>query len=540
MAAPKFNALQLGGLNVWEAPEGTVGLNRFVCRSGASRYGRGVFCMIRKDYNTLKAGGGGGGGGGSGGSSSTPYIQTLTMKGDPGPGISMPVIVAGAEPMLTGIKQDQGDNDLLKVTVYDFRAQNYTAVHKAYNVLVQGFPLDASDKPICYQSTLTSGSGGGAKIPWTWHDLLIDAEIIANPPGDLPAWTPYNLVWDNVPSSRALDDAAAQLFYIVGFNPFDKTGPGASNYSLFAPGTGFPSNTSLYQGMPPGALLSGQAPNTPRAAERNLIRFPKSFDVIFPGVGGNDPYDHRQYRSLGNDSGIDTAAGTPNGILQVGSQIAVWNGTAWVNQSDLDVVAADLAMRAGKFISQDYGQAEFAGIWPFQPDGVYRQVEWISDKNGARTILKSDNARDWLPTDQLNDPINLTAPQEVIGLGGMGDSIGPGGVNYVYPPARQLYILTGQATKPGTYTMKPIRMKNQIDATVAGQFTNANIGTGYGSNVYGINVNEAEKSPTAASQWDLDTTNTYQPQIVYPIAYFGPAGDGVDQYLISVRQGKFC
>jgi hypothetical protein len=34
----------------------------------------------------------------------------------------------------------------------------------------------------------------------------------------------------------------------------------------------------------------------------------------------------------------------------------------------------------------------YAGIWPFRPDGNWRQVTWISDKNGARTIVSTATA----------------------------------------------------------------------------------------------------------------------------------------------------
>lgn len=105
---------------------------------------------------------------------------------------------------------------------------------------------------------------------------------------------------------------------------------------------------------------------------------------------------------------------------------------------------------------------------------------------------------------------------------------------------RPLYVLTGNAAQSGTYTMQPLKINPVLDATIAGQFTNAQIGTPSGGTVYGINLAEANKSSGATSQWDLDTTGANEPQIVEALAFYKIAGDGKAQYLISVIQGESC
>jgi hypothetical protein len=219
---------------------------------------------------------------------------------------------------------------------------------------------------------------------------------------------------------------AARLFYVVAFN-HQGTSSVISSLNLLQPGEQVASNGTLYQQAFAMGVVVGGGP-----ALRNLTRLPTNIAVTFPAQqSGSDPYagGHFYYAKT-VASGINGASG---GIiaLPVGEVPAIWSGSAWSNQTLLDAIAADLAPRFGTFISQPFTQIELVGIWPFTPDGMYRQVEWISDKDGARTILKSDNAKDWLPTDQLNDPLMGVSPQEVVSLGGGLASIGSGGTKYV-------------------------------------------------------------------------------------------------------------
>lgn len=515
MATPTLNTTTLGGLSTYDPPDVSA-LNRFVCRSGASRWGTGVFVMLRSDYLTL----------------ATQATTTLVMKGDPGPGLTMTVVIGGAEPIITTTDPNPG-NDLVKVTVYDIRAQNFGSVQKGYNVMVDGFPLDGSFNPVCYSTTLESGS------TWPWKDLLTDSEIIAYTGDDdvflqyLPGWTPFNIIWDNVPSARALDEIAAQLFLVVGFNPFDPTGPGASNYILVQPNGGFSSNKDLAtQAENSGARLAGDTPGTNGGAQRNLYRLPKTFKVIFPGIGGKDPFDHRAYVSQQN-SEINNATGAP-GIVQMGMMPAIWNGSAWANQSTLDMVAMDMATRAGAFISQNFGQLEYAGIWPFQPDGVYRQVEWISypkghPQEGARTILKSDNAKDWLPTDQLNDPINLVSPQEIVGLGRSYGTIGAGGTKYVWRLGQAVGVaILANSSRPGEYQAN-IPLPTSCITSGSSSLAASDFGNFGSFNAYARNTREV-----GSASWALVSTSL--PDIVPGIIIGVSQADGKPVVEISVCQ----
>src|SRR6185312_2828395 len=504
-----LNTVTIGDLPVYDPPENVVGVNRFVMRTGASRCGRGVFLMIRKDYeklvtDTAKAGG----------------ATTLKMSGDPGPGLTLQVILAGAEPVSTTVGTSNRDTDLMKVTVYDLRAKNFLPINKFYNVMQDGFPFDGSNKPVCYQSTLKASDPGPGFEPWSWSGLLADAGIFAasgdTMPGDLPSWSPYNLVWDNVPLCLILDDIAAQLFYVVGFD--HQQAAIADAQTLFPPylsargteqqSTGYAANFDLINQIEPkGALLKGSIAGDPASAERNYNRLPGKINVVFRGTGDSDPYStHRSYTST-----VKTGFGSSDYsiVLNVGTQFAFWNGSSWANQSALDTVAADLAARAAIFISQGFGQAEYAGIWPFRPDGRIRQVEWVSypkghPQEGARTIIKSDNAKDWLPTDSLNDPINLTTNQEVIGLGGSASSIGSNGTKYIWdrnPPVR--LVIAANWSEPGVYTANPLTPVQIFSAGGTTAITLADIGTAAPQTVLAVNTYELNKDPTDVSQWDL-------------------------------------
>lgn len=474
-----LNTITLGGKPVYDAPEGVVGLNRFCMRTGASRFGHGAFIMLRSDYDSLVSGG-----------SNAP----LVMNGSPGPGLTLTVVVAGAEPISVATGSDRS-KDLVKVTVYDQRATNFSPIHKAYNVWQNGFPLDGSNNPKCYSSTLNGGS------TWSWGQLLIDSEITGAAPVGTPAWAPLNIIWQNVPSARALDDVAARLFYVVSYD-HQSSASIVSSLSLVAPGSQRADNSTLFQQATTMGAVIGGGP-----ALRNLARLPAQITVTFPGQqSGSDPYNNGDwYYAKTVSSGIAGAAGAAI-PLPVGEIIAIWNGSAWANQSTLDSIASDLGPRFGQFIAQGFAQYELAGIWPFKPDGIYRQVEWISDEKGARTILKSDNAKDWLPTDQLNDPLNGVCSQEVIALGGGIAASGAGGIQYIATaPAPSLFIVTSATSRHACYNgYNFVPGTNSISvSTSTSQFALSDFGSTGSIAVYLNNDQERGKSPSATQQWDL-------------------------------------
>jgi hypothetical protein len=401
-------------------PKDFAGINCFRMSTGASRYGVGCFAMLRGDYETLVDQAG------------TNAQATLAMNGSPGPGVSLTVILSMAEPLVTGVGEASSENDLMKITVFDRRCQNFGPVKKSYNVMSQGFPQTSGGLPQCYTSTLNGGMSPPtpASPAWTWAQLLNDSSAFptSQQPDDLPSWNPYNLIWDNVPLNRVSDDIAARLFYVVAFDHQNCT-PG-KNYglNLFAPGNGFDENDDVFTSANQYIVGGGDA-------DRNSTRLPGQIVVTFQGYNADDPttdpFKQRSHEKNVTIQGGSTDIRIP---LHIGEQVAIYSGGAWANQSTLDSIATDMAPRAAAFIAQDFSQYEFPGIWPFKPDGNYREVIWLSEPapRGARTIIKSHNAKDWLPTDALRDPINLVSNQEVVGIGTTTATIGAGGTKYVW------------------------------------------------------------------------------------------------------------
>lgn len=378
------------------------------------------------------------------------------MQGYPGTGVTIPVLLGGAEPIVQAANNDNSI-DFMRVVVYDLRAASFL-LQKSYNVVQDGFPFSSST-PICYSSTLKSSN------PWTWAQLINDMGVCRmdpqNPqPSNLPTWTPYNLIFDNIPALDALDDVAGQIFMVVGFdytqqfpyalqlfNPlpytssqFGSNNSGGTGQTLIGvigsppnvkiPDYGFQANADLMtQANLQGVIINGVPPAGDGESERNLGRLPGQISVTFPGSGGTDPYGaQRFYIKL-----TATGQGSMDFIvpLHIGNVIAGWNGSAWANQSALDAIAKDMVPRAVAWMNQPYGQGELGGIWPFKPDGIFRQIEWVSDEEGARTIVSGGNRFDWLPYKSLEDPIGLVSKQEVLAYGSGITGVTQSGVKFV-------------------------------------------------------------------------------------------------------------
>lgn len=424
---------------VHDPPPGVLGLNRLCLRTGASKYGKGVFVMVRGDYDALVTAAG------------KSAQATLNLTGSPGPGVTINVIIAGSEGLVQSVSSDDS-TDMVKVTVYDTRCRNFNPVKKYYNVMQQDFP-QSSGKTKCYSSTLNGSS------PWSWHDLLKDANLFleAQIPADIPSWTPYNLCWSDVPFARCCDDVAARLFYVIAFDHQKSTAGNNYGLNLHAPGDSFDENDQTFQ---QAVLYQTNGSD----ADRNNYRLPGAIKVCFQVYNADDPitdpYAHRTYEKQVTVGGGSTDIVIP---LHCSENVGIWSGGAVANQSDLDAIATDLAGRAFTFISQDFAQYEFPGIWPFRPDGTYRQVEWISDATGARTLVRKDNAKDWSPTDALADPINLVSNQEVVGIGQMNFAISPGGTKVGWGGGSGKYLIpaalsspAGSGTAGWTYTAKSL------------------------------------------------------------------------------------
>lgn len=103
------------------------------------------------------------------------------------------------------------------------------------------------------------------------------------------------------------------------------------------------------------------------------------------------------------------------------------------------------------------------------------------------------------------------------------------------PPTVGFFVLTGSATRYGTYTAhRLLPPTSQFDTTTASTFSSSDIGTSTTDSVYLINVREEGKSTH-----DLDSGGTF-----LPMKFFGVfnqmAADGKLCYLIDGRQGEAC
>lgn len=398
-----FNTVTLGGKPVYDTPH-CAPINSFFMHSGASRYGRGYFAMIRKDYDAIATGSGG------------LHTVMLKMDGVPGPGITLPVVIGGCEPISTQISKDPGNNpgDLVRVCVVDARAKKFNPTTREYNMYAQPFGWDdPNSRPQYFPETIDTGA------PWTWEDLIDDLgapELPAN-----PTWIPGNIVFDKMPLARAVDDVLGRLYLVCGW---DWTN---SEWTANEPGQFSDENTDLLEEAKSKAFLKGGQ------GELSIGRTPGNFDVWFRGLNLDDLSDpfatpgtfERNYSVTVNVSTNSTTQ-----PLACGEGIALYQGTAWLNSTDLTAIANDVGKRAYAALNVAPEMYEFAGIWPFEPDGAIRGIQWISEPApaGARTIVLVNNSRDFYPLDELASVFESWSNSLVVGLGttAVGMDSGPG------------------------------------------------------------------------------------------------------------------
>lgn len=403
---PILNTVTLGGKPIFDDP-GFVGCNYFCSHAGASRYGVGFFVMMRSDFDALIA---------EIGSSSQSQTFPLIMQSEQGPGLNIQVVVAGAEPQsVVAARVDSFGNhpsDLMRVKVVDQRALMFTPIAKSYNTMSQdggGFSWDAvHNSANCYPSTLISGFE-----TWTWIEIIDD---ISPNFGDLnfpantgPTWIPYNLTWDQIPLARLVDAIMSRLYYVVGWDIVN------NKWTCNIPGVLSPGNNTIFNNAKPANIAGG-------VGKRNLSRAPSKLLVGFRSFNADnitDPYDTtggyvrtKTYVENVNPQGVG-----PEQPLACGSAIAIWSGGAFVNDTQLQAIADDLAPRAFRAMTVPPGQYEFAGIWPFSPDGQIRGIMWVSDSEGARTVIRINNDRDFIPIDDLRRVMETWSNQLITGIG---------------------------------------------------------------------------------------------------------------------------
>ena len=446
MAAP---TLTLGGKTVWSIP-GDPAVNYFYSRTGASNYGYGFFMLTRADFMALL-----------GGSTNTVILE---MTGSYGPGLTQDVVLAGAEPYATttgdvrsnGSTESSAGNlptDLMRVKVIDQRCFMDTPVDLSFNVASQGtsdtpfstgFSWDSTHSIInCYPSTLKS-----TNTPWTWAQIFdaVSSAYTSTPaqPSNMATWTPYNLIYDQVNGCLATDDIANRLYYIVGYNA------PTNGLTLNVPGVMTSDNTTMY-----GRAMS-QALNAGGIGARNPGRLPAIFSVNFRcfNVDNVDPYAGTRTVKF---SETVNASGSATQPLACGEAIAIEQGGAIVNNTQLQAIADDIAPRKYTMLSVVPEQREFLGIWPFAPDGAIRSVLWVSNDRIQKTVIRLNNDQDANPQSDFRRTMDQLSSRLTVGLGASQVSVDAGsktqqvwgafgGKNVV------LCTIDSNGTVPGTYS----------------------------------------------------------------------------------------
>jgi hypothetical protein len=354
-----MNETKLGDKYVHDPPDGVVGYNWFWCPAGAGASGYGKFLLLRKDYDALVGSGDG--------------TTDLQLSSTDTPGVKIKVVICGFEPVVTSVESTRS-NDMVAVFVRDRRCRMAGRLRKAFNVQKDGFPggatLAATD---CYPSTLNSSA------LWTWAQVASNSAISVLGGVTLPftpAYKPRNLIYDNVPIGRIVDDVAARLYIVVGYDHQ------TNKFSFEEPGVSAAANTT--QGTAAANFLidgqtSSQAPK----------RLPGKIVVTFPGSesGASDPY--ASARRLYEKSVTNTAGSADvEEALHVGEYVALRSGSSWTNQTELDTAATQIASRYLAMLKQTSGDQRYAGIWPFRPDGKIGGVFWNSGPSHGPESLR--------------------------------------------------------------------------------------------------------------------------------------------------------
>lgn len=424
--------ITIGGKMVQDQPLSMpAGINFFEMTTGAAKYGYGKFLLKREDYDALvgnagdesaqtsdPCGGSGGSGGGSGGSGSGgdcvgPFVLLMQDDADANQRVQFNVIIAGAIPYSTPVSShDDTTKDMSAVLVYDMRCKQYDPKGATYNVQVQDFAFTFDNQVIFYPASLN------ASAEYTWDQVVADFGMIVQ--ATLPAWKPRNLIWDGVSLARIKDDIAGQLFMVMGWNWTTEVS------TAYAPTFMEAVNSTLIGQIEPRRIAG-------HPTGRDNCRLPGRFEVTFKTVGGGDQADpdSRTYTNIQFPGNGDANASC---ALHVGEYIGTYRSGTLLNQGELNSVACDIAARAWAFISAPIDEYQFAGIWPFFPDGAIRKIRWDNRPSpyGSKTSLSINNDKDYRPLDEFQHVTELQGDMKVGGLGDVNSSISQSTRSYVW------------------------------------------------------------------------------------------------------------
>lgn len=494
-----MNTITLGDLPVLDrGPKGGPPTNYFRFRTGASNVGEGRFLMLRSDAATLLDASLGG-----------PQPVQLVMTDQQGRKISIPVFVRAEFTSSSQISTanallgpENTPQDIVEVAVCDSRSQSFTGVSFSVNQMVQEFPWDANNSvPYFYHQTLNPPNAANP-IQWTWATMATALTFPVIP--NAPAWNPRNLRWRSVAKPRVMDDIAARLFLIVGFDPSRNP----ASHDFFSPGSFHLANPALLAAATASRESGG-------LVTRGKFATPGVFDVSF-AVDNNDASPYSAPDRVSYIKEITLQAGGSSQSVHVGGYLALYKNTGavastLVNQAELDAVAEDIAPRCQAFMNNQIAQYDFAGLWNFTVDGVIREVTWISDNEGARTLVQCDNNVDWVPLSDEGKTMFPLGNQLVIPLGSGGDDVSAGGTRYTWTNRNYFWarITASAPLRDDNYTL--VRYKYSWNEVVRGSRT-GNLGADWLTVVGGRagdctctfgECNGDAKDPTHFCRWAL-------------------------------------
>ncbi len=438
-----INSVTLGGKVVYDPPDDyLLPINFFEFHGGGSAYGYGLFCMTSDDFDAMNQA-----------SNNTPVILKMSSSDNPDEGISIYVVIGGAE--VIGTTLQSAVTDMVAVVVFDMRKWLFEpnsgssssggsgggSSNAAFNVQVPRLNFKTSaTPPTVYLQVETTNAGE----PYEWADMLKFKLGLSALPVE-PTWKPRNCIWNGVPKNRIMDDIARQLFLLVGFDPDSTVEQTIQKTLTFCvPGDMGGPNT-YFKSAAESSLLF----DTDGIKNTDLI--PGTFKVNFI-VYDNDNQANVYKNSFYTKSVSTGSSGNKIQALDVGSYIGFYSRGKIVNKAELDTVATDLAARATVYMRQHPSTITYAGAWQFCCDGAIRGVRWSSNQDGCTTLIRINDEQFWSPVLDMYRRMEIISNQLVVGIGATQVSSGPNGTRYVIAVPHPMFTfkITGYDSSGGS------------------------------------------------------------------------------------------
>jgi hypothetical protein len=370
-----MNQILIGGVPVYEA-KGTAALcpNSYDLCTGAARPGVGRFLIRRDQWERQLL------------SRANAVVDVVMSSpkaadGQGGNGdLTIPSVVIGIVPISSAWRG--GDTaDLVQAVVMDRRALLLQLPFAyAFNVEDAGQYVNDQGVARYYPSTLNGTD------PWTWAQVLtaVGAEFADPAYGgtlDGLGFYPRNLIFDATNRARAIDRVAAILGMVVGYDWE------TNKVKLYQP--------TYHDGDTEGEaiLATMQAKVGGSDGQRQSRRVPGRIRMAFPVVDltRSDPnVTHWHYEDGGGTGGTTT--------VNLTEYRAYYRAGACLNHSifvpplgGLAVIAAAVADNHRRRLEGQPGEYVYASLWKLKLDGYVRGIRWISDANGARTVIRVNN-----------------------------------------------------------------------------------------------------------------------------------------------------